>query len=77
MEDAVKSSRGVCQRKKGFLFVEVQNMNHCRPQIPITEGVLPLFLFVSLLVINSPKGAFYDQAYTYTFGVNLGLVHLN
>lgn len=34
-------------------------MNHCRARIP---SFIALFLFVSLVVINSPKGAFYDGA---------------
>lgn len=40
-------------------------MNHYRPQIPIAEGAVALFPFVSLVVINSPEGAFHDRALTF------------
>lgn len=78
MENAVKSPRGGLSEKEGISFVEVQNVNHCGLQIPITDGDIPLFPFVSLMVINSPKGAFHDRALTFHehlhhqggFGVN-------
>ncbi len=40
-------------------------LKHCRPQIPLIDRAIPLFVpFVSLMVINFPMSVFHDRSLT-------------